>query len=203
MPSARDDVGDQLLDLDNQICFALYSAARQVVKAYRPKLEELGLTHPQYLVLLVLWSWAANREQRPTVKALGDRLALDSGTITPLLKRLESRGLVTRRRSVDDEREVFLTLTAAGIALKKKAKQIPISLLAQSPVALHELIQLREQVKRLRSTLQAHAALQEEAAAGAEENAEEDTAMRRQVAVRRAPAERPTRTGRTLKRARA
>lgn len=161
MSSARIPDGDHLLELDNQICFALYSAARQVVKAYRPKLEELGLTHPQYLVLLVLWSWAAHREPHPTVKALGDRLALDSGTITPLLKRLESRGLVTRQRSTEDEREVLVTLTAAGIALKKKARQIPISLLPESPAALNELIQLREQVKRLRSVLQARMAQEE------------------------------------------
>lgn len=167
MSSARIPDGDHLLELDNQICFALYSAARQVVKAYRPKLEELGLTHPQYLVLLVLWSWAAQREPHPTVKALGDRLALDSGTITPLLKRLESRGLVTRQRSTEDEREVLVTLTTAGIALKKKARQIPISLLPDSPAALNELIQLREQVKRLRSVLQARTAEEGSARRGA------------------------------------
>lgn len=158
MPSARGlTPGDQLLELDNQICFALYSTARQVVKAYRPKLEELGLTHPQYLVLLVLWSWAAHREPHPTVNSLGARLSLDSGTLTPLLKRLESRGLVVRTRSTDDEREVLVTLTTAGVALKKKAMQIPMSLLQESPVPLQQLIELREQVKQLRGILQAHA----------------------------------------------
>src|ERR1700753_3333429 len=89
--------GADLLELDNQLCFALHATARQIVRSYRPVLSELGLTHPQYLVLL--WCWAREREPRPTVKALGQRLALDSGTLTPLLKRLETRGLVTRTRS--------------------------------------------------------------------------------------------------------
>jgi DNA-binding MarR family transcriptional regulator len=142
-----------LLELDNQLCFALHSTAREIVKAYRPALSQLELTHPQYLVLLVLWGWARDREARPTVKALGGRLALDSGTLTPLLKRLETRGLITRTRSRADERELFVHLTPAGVALKKRARRVPASLMQQSPLPLAELVKLREQLKRLRSAL--------------------------------------------------
>jgi DNA-binding MarR family transcriptional regulator len=149
---ASSKVGD-LLELDNQLCFALHATAREVVRAYRPALSELELTHPQYLVLLVMWEWARQRESRPTVKALGARLALDSGTLTPLLKRLETRGLITRTRSRDDERELFVHLTPAGVALKKRARRIPAALLEQSPFPVNELFKLRDQLKRLRSAL--------------------------------------------------
>jgi DNA-binding MarR family transcriptional regulator len=157
MPNVRDALArvstDELLDLDNQLCFALHSTARLLVKSYRPVLSELELTHPQYLVLLVLWAWAREREQRPTVKALGEKLALDSGTLTPLLKRLESRGLITRERSSADEREVFVSLTPAGAALKKRARRVPVTLLQKSVVPIGEIIQLREQLKKLRAAL--------------------------------------------------
>jgi DNA-binding MarR family transcriptional regulator len=116
-------------------------------------LAELELTHPQYLVLLVLWAWAREREPRPTVKALGERLELDSGTLTPLLKRLESRGLVTRTRSTQDEREVFVHLTPAGQALKRRAHRVPATLLRDSPLSLAEIVKLREQLKKLRGAL--------------------------------------------------
>ena len=141
---------DALLDLENQLCFALDVAARQVMKAYRPALSALGLTHTQYIVLLVLWEWAARNESRPTVKALGDRLVLDSGTLTPVLKRMAANGLVTRVRSVSDEREVFIRLTPAGLALKKRASCAPRSLIEHSPLRLDEIIELREQLKKLR-----------------------------------------------------
>ena len=149
---------DELLDLDNQLCFALHSTARQLVKAYRPVLEELDITHPQYLVLLVLWSWARERETRPTVKALGERLALDSGTLTPLLKRLEARGLIKRERSSEDERELFVQLTPAGSAMKRRARRVPVSLLEKSVLPLGELFKLRDQLKRLRAALAESAA---------------------------------------------
>ena len=148
--------GVDLLELDNQLCFALHSAARQVVRSYRPALAELGLTHPQYLVLLVLWGWARQQEPRPTVKALGARLALDSGTLTPLLKRLEARGLITRTRSEADERELFVRLTPAGSQLKKRAKRVPAALLRQSPLPVAELVKLRDQLKQLRVALTEH-----------------------------------------------
>jgi DNA-binding MarR family transcriptional regulator len=104
---------DELLALDNQLCFALDVATRQVVKAYKPALNELGITHAQYLVLLLLWEWA-KRDAQPNVKALGERLLLDSGTLTPLLERLAANGLVTRERSTQDERSVSIRVTPEG-----------------------------------------------------------------------------------------
>jgi DNA-binding MarR family transcriptional regulator len=106
--------------LDQQACFALYAASRAVTEVYRPLLAELELTYPQYLVLLVLWE----RDARP-VKEIGSALQLDYGTVSPLLKRLEARGLVTRQRQVDDERSVVVSLTAEGIALRERATGIP------------------------------------------------------------------------------
>jgi MarR family transcriptional regulator, organic hydroperoxide resistance regulator len=108
------------LRLDDQLCFALYAASRAVTQRYRPHLDELGLTYPQYLVMLVLW------EQGPTtVKRLGESLQLDYGTLSPLLKRLSSAGLVERRRLSEDERSVEITLTPAGEALQTRASAIP------------------------------------------------------------------------------
>ncbi|MEH6590687.1 MAG: MarR family transcriptional regulator [Halioglobus sp.] len=108
------------LMFDNQICFPLYSAANAVVRAYRPLLEELDLTYLQYMVLMVLW-----QESSLNVKELGERLNLDSGTLTPLLKRLESKGFVERTRSEADERVRIITITRQGLMLKKKARDIP------------------------------------------------------------------------------
>jgi len=139
----------ELLRLDNQVCFALYAASRRIIRAYRPLLDELGLTYPQYLVLLVLWGWRHERAADTTVRALGERLDLDSGTLTPLLRRLEDKGLLVRDRSHDDERELTLSLTAAGRALERRARRIPLLLLAQSPLPPQELFALRDQLKRL------------------------------------------------------
>lgn len=102
--------------LDEQLCFALYAASRAVTARYRPMLEALGLTYPQYLVMMLLWE-----EDHQTVGQLGSRLALDSGTLSPLLKRLTAAGLVTRHRRVEDERSVAIALTDAGRALQEKA----------------------------------------------------------------------------------
>lgn len=102
-----------LLRLDNQLCFALYAASRALIRTYRERLEPLGLTYPQYLVLLVLWE-----HDGATVSQIGDRLLLDSGTLTPLLKRMEAAGFVERVRGVRDEREVSILLTPQGIALR-------------------------------------------------------------------------------------
>jgi DNA-binding MarR family transcriptional regulator len=119
---SRDD-RDRRLELDSQICFALYAASRAIVRAYDPLLAPLGVTYPQYLALLVLWE-----SDDISVGALGHRLALDSATLTPLLKRLEAQGLIERRRNPDDERVVLIALTARGRALKAKVREIPFEL---------------------------------------------------------------------------
>jgi DNA-binding MarR family transcriptional regulator len=117
------DAGSDALALDRQLCFALYTASRAVIRAYGPLLEPLGVTYPQYVTLLALW-----QEDGPSVKRLGERLALDSATLTPLLKRLEQQGLIERRRDGDDERVVRIHLTAEGRALKARARGVPAAL---------------------------------------------------------------------------
>jgi DNA-binding MarR family transcriptional regulator len=143
------DPGQALL-LDNQLCFAIYSASLAMTKLYKPLLEELGLTYPQYLVMLALWE-----DDGPTVSSLGERLSLDSGTLTPLLKRLEAAGLVSRLRDVQDERRVHISLTAAGRRLKSRAQKIPGCILAASQCSLPELMQLTRQLRQLREQLAA------------------------------------------------
>lgn len=130
------------------MCFALYSASRAATAVYRPVLEELGLTYPQYLVMLVLW------EDEPRgVKELGEELGLDSGTLSPLLKRLESLSLVERRRSGEDERRVAIYLTAAGRALSGKAGALPKRLAAAAGLTAEELDQLHNTLARLTAAL--------------------------------------------------
>ncbi|KAF1068366.1 MAG: Organic hydroperoxide resistance transcriptional regulator [Pseudomonas citronellolis] len=123
---------DGALQLDNQLCFRLYTASRLIIRGYRPMLEALGLTYPQYLVMLVLWEWQAAAPAQATVKALGERLALDSGTLTPLLKRLEQLGLVRRRRASGDERELSLGLTEQGARLRERVPGLREELLCGS-----------------------------------------------------------------------
>jgi len=137
-----------MLQLDNQLCFALYSTSLAMTRVYKPLLDNLGLTYPQYLAMLVLWE-----QDGLMVSELGDKLFLDSGTLTPLLKRLESSGLVSRIRAVEDERRVHITLTAAGRALKTKAALIPSCILSASQCSLPELIELTQQVQALRQRL--------------------------------------------------
>src|ERR1700756_4474597 len=120
---------DLSLALDDQLCFKLYAASRGVTRAYKPMLDQLGLTYPQYLVMLVLWEWQAAAVSQPTVKALGERLMLDSGTLTPLLKRLEQLALVRRQRSAQDEREVHLSLTDEGRHLRDQVQPLKARLL--------------------------------------------------------------------------
>lgn len=131
------------LKLDSQLCFKLYAASRAVIRAYKPMLDQLGLTYPQYLAMLVLWEWQDAAPEQPTVKALGERLALDSGTLTPLLKRLEQIDLVRRRRSARDEREMHLSLTPAGAALRERVGPLKARLLCDSGVDLDRLNDLR------------------------------------------------------------
>lgn len=134
--------------LDRQVCFALYSASRAATAVYRPVLEELGLTYPQYLVMLVLW------ENEPRgVKEIGEELGLDSGTLSPLLKRLEALGLVERRRSGEDERRVAIHLTPAGRELSAKAGAIPQRLAQAAGLTAAELDQLRSTLNRLTDAL--------------------------------------------------
>jgi MarR family transcriptional regulator, organic hydroperoxide resistance regulator len=142
-------VPDDPLSLDNQLCFKLYAASRAVIRAYRPMLEQLHLTYPQYLAMLVLWEWQASPPAQPTVKALGERLLLDSGTLTPLLKRLEQLQLLVRRRSPTDEREVHLALTGAGNALREQALSLKQRLLCERGMDLDALADLRERVGQL------------------------------------------------------
>ena len=141
---------DQALLLNNQLCFALYSTSLAMTKLYKPLLDELGLTYPQYLVMLVLWE-----RDGLMVSELGERLALDSGTLTPLLKRLEAAELVTRVRDLEAERRVRITLTAAGRKLKARARKIPGCILAASQCSLPELAALTQQVQTLRQRLAA------------------------------------------------
>ena len=134
----------EALRLDRQLCFALYGAANRVTRLYRPLLDALGLTYPQYLAMLVLWE-ASPR----TVGALGEALDLESSTLTPLLKRLETQGLVARARDPEDERRVIVTLTQAGDALRDKAKAVPEQLFCKLNMPLEELGDLRERLKTL------------------------------------------------------
>lgn len=118
------------LRLDVQLCFALYTAANLTTRLYRPLLEPLGLTYPQYIAMMALW------EQAPqTVGALGRKLHLDSGTLTPLCKRLEKAGLISRKRDAEDERRVLIDLTQAGRALRAEALKVPMAVFCKMPVA--------------------------------------------------------------------
>jgi DNA-binding MarR family transcriptional regulator len=146
----RAATADQALQLDSQLCFALYSASLAMTKLYKPLLDELGLTYPQYLVMLVLWEGDGLM-----VSELGHRLSLDSGTLTPLLKRLEAAGLISRMRDVSDERRVHIHLTAAGRKLKARAAKVPGCVLSASQCSLAELVDLTRKVRALRDRLAA------------------------------------------------
>ena len=137
------------LKLDSQLCFKLYAASRAVIRGYKPMLDQLGLTYPQYLAMLVLWEWQQSAPEQPTVKALGERLALDSGTLTPLLKRLEQLQLVQRQRSARDERELHLSLTPQGQALRDQVGPLKARLLCDSGVDLDRLNELRNGLDQL------------------------------------------------------
>jgi DNA-binding MarR family transcriptional regulator len=135
--------------LDNQLCFSLYSASLAMTKLYKPLLDSLELTYPQYLVMLVLWE-----ADGPSVSALGERLSLDSGTLTPLLKRMEAAGWLVRQRSAEDERRVHVWLSTQGRQLQARAAHIPACVLAQSGLQLNELMVLNQQIKHLRGAMQ-------------------------------------------------
>ena len=136
------------LALDRQLCFALYSASLAMTKLYKPLLAPLGLTYPQYLVMLVLWE-----TEGLTVNQIGERLALDSGTLTPLLKRLESAGLLQRLRDTSDERRVLLHLTPDGRALRTRARSVPSSIAGATACGLSEIADLTARLQQLRQQL--------------------------------------------------
>ena len=140
-------VGD-LLQLDLQLCFALYTSSNLMGRLYRPLLEPLGLTYPQYLAMMALWETSPQ-----TVGALGRRLSLDSGTLTPLFKRLESAGLVQRQRDLDDERRVLIALTSKGSEMRAAAADIPWTVLCQLTLTADEAVTLKSLLTRLAAGL--------------------------------------------------
>ncbi|OAR23059.1 MarR family transcriptional regulator [Streptomyces sp. ERV7] len=149
-PPLASDV--DLLRLDHQVCFSLHAASRAFGGVYRDALKDLGLTYPQYLVMLVLW------EHGPQpVKVIGERLRLDSGTLSPLLKRLEAAGLVTRERSAEDERSVTVRLTEEGSGLRERALPVPLKILSATGLSVAEVLSLQRLLGRITTSLdQAH-----------------------------------------------
>lgn len=148
-PISADPSGTDLLRLDLQLCFALYSTSLAMTKVYKPLLAPLGLTYPQYLVMLLLWE-----SDDRTVNEMGQLLHLDSGTLTPLLKRMETQGLVRRQRDTEDERRVRVSLSSQGMALKQQAAHVPQDLACQLQLDGPTLSALRSQLKQLRDRLQ-------------------------------------------------
>lgn len=138
-----------MLKLDNQLCFALYACSREVTKHYKPELDKLGITYTQYVTLMVLWE-----KDNITVKELGNKLHLDSGTLTPLLKKLESKDIVSRIRDTEDERNVYVKLTENGLKLKDKAVEIPKKLSCAINCSPEEIVKLREKLKTLLTKLE-------------------------------------------------
>ena len=146
---AQKQAVDPLL-LGNQICFAVYSTAHAFNRVYKPLLDRLGLTYPQYLVMLVLWE----RDDVP-LKDIGEKLFLDSGTLTPLLKRLEAQGLIKRTRSTEDERQVLIALTPKGRELREEARAVPQAILSNSACSVGELVAMKNELVSLRDRLNA------------------------------------------------
>lgn len=136
------------LKLDNQLCFALYACAKEVTRIYKPVLDKFGITYTQYITLLVLWE-----QDNITVKELGKKLHLDSGTLTPLLKKLENIGIVQRVRDTQDERNVYVKLTDRGVGMKDEALEIPTKVFCNTGIPIEEAIELREKLKILLNNL--------------------------------------------------
>ena len=149
MTTDTDSTQNGMLHLDQQMCFALYSANLALHKVYRKLLGQLELTYPQYLVMLVLW-----QRDEVTVSEIGEKLFLDSATLTPLLKRLETAGLLMRQRAKADERQVIICLTAEGRALREKAQGIPEAILCATECEVGEIVALKQQLEVLRAKLQ-------------------------------------------------
>ncbi len=148
MATTSQPAGSSLLKLESQICFPVYAASRLITKAYQPLLQALDLTYPQYLVFLLLWEHG-----QLTVKALGEKLLLDSGTLTPLLKRMEQKQWLSRRRDPRDERSVIIELLPAGRALEAQASQIPVQMLDKMQLSEAEMLSLRTLLTHLLTQL--------------------------------------------------
>ena len=149
-PAPSEELIREALRLDRQLCFALYRASGQMTRAYRDLLGPLGLTYPQYLVMMALW------EQSPrTVNQIGEVVDLDSGTLTPLLKRLEASGYVSRKRDKEDARRVVIKLTAAGDRLRREAVKVPLTLVGRLNTPLPELVAILKGVKQLTKNMTA------------------------------------------------
>jgi len=144
----RDKTSALLVRLDQQICFAIYAASHALNRAYKPMLTELNLTYPQYLVMMVLWE-----KNSLSVKEIGTRLGLDSGTLSPLLKRLETAGYVIRKRDMADERQVIISATTAGIALEQAAEEIMMTIGKSTGCTLEEIDSMRDRLNQLRANL--------------------------------------------------
>ncbi|AJY47478.1 MarR family winged helix-turn-helix transcriptional regulator [Martelella endophytica] len=150
MNAYETEAPEPLLNIDHQLCFAVYSAEHAFARAYKPLLAELGITYPQYLVMMILW------EGKPlTVNEIGMRVGLDSGTLSPLLKRLEAAGYVQRKRAEEDERRVTVALTAKGNAAKKNAREVARSIAVKTGCSLEEARTLLAELNALRRRLSA------------------------------------------------
>lgn len=136
------------LRLNNQLCFPLYALSKEVIKQYRPYLDEINLTYTQYIAMMVIWE-----KEKINVKELGKKLYLDSGTLTPVLKSLEAKGFVTRYRSQEDERLLMVEITAEGIALKDKALEIPRKMVSKIDILLNDAIVMHRQLYNLLNQL--------------------------------------------------
>lgn len=137
-----------VLKLDNQLCFPLYALAKEVIKQYRPYLDEINLTYTQYIAMMVIWE-----KEKVNVKELGKKLYLDSGTLTPVLKSLETKGFVTRYRSSEDERILMVEITEKGAALKDKAVRIPGQMVANIEISLEDATVMHRQLYNLLNQL--------------------------------------------------
>ena len=136
------------LRLDNQLCFPLYALSKEVIKQYRPYLDEINLTYTQYIAMMVIWE-----KEKINVKELGKKLYLDSGTLTPVLKSLEAKGFVTRYRSQEDERLLMVEITAEGIALKDKALEIPRKMFSKIDISFNDAVFMHKQLYTLLNQL--------------------------------------------------
>lgn len=136
------------IKLDNQVCFSLYAASREIIKLYKPCLDKYNLTYTQYIAMLVLWE-----DEKTTVKGIGKRLHLDSGTLTPLLKKIESMGLITRYRDVNDDRVVIVELTEKGRILKDEITEVPNEMICKIKMSKEELINLKTSLDNLLTSL--------------------------------------------------